>query len=173
MNSQKATYWLALALTAFAFHNEYQRGAFPALHRGAHGAGATLCRLASNVERTVATARLIVARPTITEDELATNLELRQFADARRLSEDQKEMVRDEVRAQAEVIRAQAREYRSQVSDYRGHIRDEMRSLPTQVRLVDSLNRRVLVVGPGTCKSRVEMPALPELPAADDEDDTF
>jgi hypothetical protein len=170
MNSQKATYFLALALTAFAFHSEYQRGAFPVVHRAANSAGATLCRMATHAERTVAMARLMAARPTISDDELRASLELRQFADTRQLSEDQKEMVWNQVRAQQEVVRAQVREYRSQVREYRGQIRNEMRSLPTQVRLADSMKRRVLVVGPGNCKTRVEVPALP---AADDDDDTF
>jgi hypothetical protein len=118
-------------------------------------------------------ARLMAARPTIPDDELPTSLELRQFADARQLSDNQKEMVRDQVRAQEEIVRAQVREYRSQVREYRGQIRNEIRSLPAQVRLVDSLNRRVVVVGARNCKGRVEVPALPEVPAVDDDDDTF
>lgn len=166
MNTQKATYWLALALAAFAFHSEYQRGAFPALHRAANSAGVTLCRIATNAERTVAMARLMAARPTIPDDELPTSLELRQFADVRQLSEEQKEMIRDQVRAQAEIIRAQVRQRRGQLVEIRTLARQ-------QVHLADSMNRRMVVVGPGSCKTSVQVPVLSELPAPDDDDDTF
>lgn len=168
MNSQKATYWFALALAAFALNSEYQRGAFPTLHKAADSAGATLCRMATNAERTVAMARLMAARPTIPDDELPS-LEFQQFADVRQLSEDQKEMVRDQVRAQVEIIRARVRQHRGQLVE----IRDLARQ---QVHLADSMNRRVVVVGPGNCKTSVRVPALPELPelpAPVDDDDTF
>jgi len=166
MNSQKATYWFALALAAFALNGEYQHGAFPTLHRAADSAGATLCRMATNAERTVAMARLMAARPTIPDDELPTSLEVRQFADVRQLSEDQKEMIRDQVRSQAEMIRAQVRQHRGQFMEIRSLARQ-------QLRLADSMNRRVIVVGPGNCKTTVRVPALADLPAPVDDDDTF
>lgn len=173
MNSQKATYWFALALAAFALNSEYQHGAFPAFHQAAGSARTILCRMEINAERTLAMARLMAARPTIPDDELPPGLEVGQLADAHQLSEDQQAMIRNQVRAQQEIIRSQMREYRSRVRVYRGQFREEMRTLPAQVRLTNSLNRRLLVVGPGNCKSRVEVPALPALPAADDDDDTF
>ncbi len=125
--------------------------------------------MAANAERTVAMARLIAPRPTMSDDELPASLEIRQLADARRLTEDQKEMIRDQVRAQAEIIEAQVRQHRGQFVE----IRDLARQ---QVRLADSLNRRLVVIGPGKCKIRVQAPELPELPdlaAPVDDDDTF
>jgi len=162
MNTQKATYWVALALAAFAFNTEYQRGAFPALHHAANRASGTLCMLTANVERTFAMARLMAARPTIPDDELPS-LNLQQLADLPRLSADQREMVRDQMRAQAEIIRTQVMAHQ-----------EELRSLARQqVHFTDSMNRRVVVVGPGNCKSSIHLPAIPELPATDDDDDSF
>ena len=162
MNTQKAIYWVALALAAFAFNSQYQRGAFPSLHHAANRASGTLCMVTANVERTFAMARLMAARPTIPDDELRS-LNLQQLADLRHISADQKEMVRDQMRAQAEMIRTQVMAHRV-----------ELRSLVReQVHLADSLNRRVVMVGPGNCKTRVEGPAIPELPATDDDDDSF
>ena len=162
MNTQKAIYWVALALAAFAFNAEYQRGAFPSLHRAANRASGTLCMVTANVERTFAMARLVAARPTIPDDELP-NLDLKQFADLPRLSADQKEMLRDQMRAQAEIIRTQVMAHRS-----------ELRALVRQqIHLSDSMSRRLVMVGPGNCKPSIQVPVISELPATDDDDDSF
>ena len=142
MNTQKATYWFALALAAFAFHSEYQRGAFPALHRAANCAGVTLCRMATNAERTVAVA-LMAARPTIPDDDLPASIEVRQLAATRQLTEDQKEMIREQVRAQAEMIRAQVLEHRGQIREMRSFARQ-------QVRLSEGTSRNMFIVCPKT-----------------------
>jgi len=159
MNTQKAVYWVALALATLAFSSEYQRGAFPSLHHAASRASGTLCMVTANVERSFAMARLMAARPTIPDDELPS-LNLQQLSDLRHLSADQREMVREQMRAQAEIIRTQVMAHRV-----------ELRSLARQqVHLADSLNRRVVMVGPGNCKASIQMPAIPELPATDDDD---
>jgi len=59
MNTQKAAYWLALGLFAFALYSEYQHGAFPALHRALGRAGAVMCRAATHAEQSLATARFL------------------------------------------------------------------------------------------------------------------
>ena len=162
MNTQKAIYWVALALAAFAFNSQYQHGAFPSLHHAASRASGTLCMVSANVERTFAMARLMAARPTIPDDELPS-LDLKQFADLPRLSADQREMLRDQMRAQAEMIRTQVMAQQ-----------EELRSLARQqVHFTDSMNRRVVMVGPGNCKGSIHVPASSDLPDSDDDDDSF
>lgn len=82
MNTQKSAYWVALALFAVALHSEYQRGAFPSLQRAANSASATLCRLTTKAEQTVAMAKLIVGRPTRSTDGLLAGLDALQLMDA-------------------------------------------------------------------------------------------
>ena len=156
MNSQKVTYWLALALAAFAFHTEYQRGAFPVLHRAAGRAGASLCKLATKAERTVAMATLIVAQPAIVSDDLPSALAEARVAEAWQLTEDQREVIREQVRAQAEVIRAQMIEHRGQLEEMRSFARQ-------QVRISDAASRNMVLVCPKT-GAKVKIHAGASLP---------
>ena len=97
MNTPKAAYWFALALFAVAFHNEYQRGAFPTFHRAANKSRvpATLCHLTAKAERTVLMATLIIRSPAPSTRELLASLDARQLADTRRLAQDEAEMARE------------------------------------------------------------------------------
>jgi hypothetical protein len=179
MNTPKAAYWFALALFAVAFHSEYQRGAFPSLHRVASHAGSTMCRLTTKVERTIAMARLIIERPGPSSGELLARLDASQLADATRLAEDgaetareeaqdRAEMVRDQireqvrgrvrgqVRAQAEIVRAQTEMQRAEIR--RIHVLSE-----SQVRISNALDRSVISVTPHHCPQsaiRVEVPSI-------------
>ncbi len=159
MNTQKATYWIALALAAFAFHSEYQRGAFPVFHRAAGCAGVSLCKLATRAERTVAMAKLIVAQPTIADDDLSSALAGARVAEARELTQDQKEMIREQVRAQAEVVRAQMLEYRGQIQEMRSFARQQM-------RVSRAASRSMVMVCPRT-GVKVKIPAGVDLSEAD------
>ena len=149
MTTPKAAYWFALALFAVALHSEYQRGAFPALHHAASRAGVTLCRVATNVEHTVAMARMISTRPTVPAEELRARIDARELADALQLPEDQKEMIREQVRAQAEVIRAQVLQQRGQLEEMRSHAL-------RQVRISNAASRSMVIDCPRR-RSRIEI----------------
>ena len=56
MNTNKATYWIALAVFALALNSEYQKGSFPALHR-VGPRRIHVCRVAARAEQTFALAR--------------------------------------------------------------------------------------------------------------------
>ncbi len=171
MNTPKAAYWFALALFAVACHSEYQRGAFPALHRAANSAGATVCRLTTKAERTVAMARLIIGRPAPSTDELLADLDARQLEDARRLAADGAETAREEAQDRAEMLRGQVREQvraraevvRTQTEMRRAQIR-KMRVLSqSRVRISNAVGLPVISVTPGRCPQsaiRVEVPSI-------------
>ena len=172
MNTPKAAYWFALALFAVACHSEYQRGAFPALHRAANSAGATVCRLTTNAERTVAMARLLIGRPAPSTDELLAGLDARQMATAR-LPEDAAEMAREEAQDRAEMLREQGRDralvraqaeiVRTQTEMRRAQIR-KMRVLSqSRVRISNAVDLPVISMTPGRGPQsaiRVEVPSI-------------
>jgi len=138
MNTQKSAYWVALALFAVALHSEYQRGAFPSLHRAANSTSATLCRLTTKAEQTVAMAKLIVGRPTRSTDNLLAGLDARELMDAKRLAEDRAEIAREEAQDRAESVREEVRE---QVRD---RIRDQVRAQAEIARAQTELERTQL-----------------------------
>jgi hypothetical protein len=175
MNTPKAAYWFALALFAVAVHSEYRQGAFPALHRAAGNAGATMCRLATKAERTVVLARLIVGRPTQSTDQLLAGLDARQLADARRLAEDGAENAREEAQDRAEMVREQVLDrvrgrVRAQAEIARAQNemqRSQMRTLrvlsQSRVRMSNVVDLPVISVTPGRCPQaaiRVEVPSV-------------
>lgn len=201
MNTQKATYWFALGIFALAFTSEYQRGAFPVIHRAATSTGSTFCRLAANAERTFAMARLIVVRPTVSADDLLAS-EARQLAETRQAAEDQAAMMREEAHDQARMARAEARDQadllrdriREQVRAQQEMIRAEVElqraqiersqlqrpraamrlNTRAQVRVRDFANERVIVGSSGACAQsgvRVAVASMTGLP--DDDHDSF
>jgi hypothetical protein len=185
MNTQKAAYWFALALFAVAFHSEYQRRAFPALHRAASHSGTTLCRLTTKAERTVAMARLIIGRPAPSAGELLAGLDAGQLADARRTAKDQAEtareeaqdrdgMLRDQVRDRVrEQIRAQAEVVRAQTELQRAQIRKIRVLAQSQIRISNAVDRPLISITPGHCAQsaiRVEVPSI-DLRMEDSSDD--
>jgi F0F1-type ATP synthase membrane subunit b/b' len=182
MNAQRTAYWLALVIAGLAFHSEYQRGAFPALHRAADSAAVTLCRTVSDAERTVAMAKLVITKPELRSSDL---LAASQLADARRMAAEQAEMARAEARMQTEMIRERVQEQmRAQAEMMREQIQMEQTQLaglstPTQGRgyarigLSDAMNHRMVVVLPGKrlhSEVRVSVPDLTDLP--DDDGDS-
>jgi hypothetical protein len=147
MNSQKATYWIALCLMAFAFTSEYQRGSFPVFHRAASSASSLFCGLANNAGRTFAMARLIVGSPALPASDLLADA--RQLSDARQLAADgadqaeaQAETMRDqagvEAGDQAETIREQAH---AQADQLRDRIREQLRGQKEIIRAQQEMIR--------------------------------
>jgi len=152
MDTNKASYWIALGVLALGLNSEYQHGSFVALHRVAEHAGSALCRMATRAEQTVAVARVFTSRERFTVDDLLAASDRAEMARAqvellRDQARDEAELLRDRLReegqAQADVIRAQAETERAEVEQ----IRLRMRS---QVRLARTVDRRVMAVCPKT-----------------------
>jgi hypothetical protein len=148
MDTNKAAYWIALGVFALALNSEYQHGRFVPLHRVAEHAGSALCRMATRAEQTVAVARVFTSRERFTADDLLAASDGAEMARAqaellRDQARDKAEFLRDGLQAQADVIRAQAETQRAEVEK----IRLRMRS---QVRLAQTVDRRVVVVCPKT-----------------------
>jgi len=152
MDTNKAAYWIALGVFALGLNSEYQHGRFVALHRASEHAGATLCRMATRAEETLAVARVLTSRERFPADGLSADTGGAEMARAQEeLLRDQardeaellRDRLRDEVHAQADVIRAQADVQRAEIEQT--HIR--MRS---QFRLARAVDRRVTVVCPKT-----------------------
>ncbi|MFZ3342860.1 MAG: hypothetical protein WA609_03310 [Terriglobales bacterium] len=170
MNTPKAAYWFALALFALAIHSEYQRGAFPAFHRAANNASATLCHLTVKAERTVAMARLIIGRPAPSTDQLLAGLDARQLADARRIAEDGAEMAREEAQDRAEMLRDEIREQvrdrvRDQVRDERVHARAEIVRAQTEMQRSQIRELRVLSQSRVLIGNGVDLPVISVMPS--------
>lgn len=133
MNSQKAAYWIALAIMAAALHSEYQRGAFPVLHRAVYRAEASFCPLVSRAERAYAMARMLALAPAadpvpspfaegpgIPATIVLSRSDLRELRNLARLQAQMaRERVLEQVRAQAELYRSQASLTRQQVDQIR------------------------------------------------------
>ena len=168
MNTQKAAYWLALAVFGLALHSEYKHGSFPALHRAAGCASATLCRLATHVEQSLALAGSESAPPALRTDDFDASAEARELAEARaelareeaqdkaeqlreqaqdraealrEQAQDRAQLLRDQARAQAEMIRAQVPMQRAQIEQIHRCVR-------SQLRESNAVNRRIVVLCP-------------------------
>ena len=182
MNTQKAAYWLALAVFGLALHSEYRHGSFPALHRAADRASFTLCQLATHAERAVAVAKLLIVRPLATDGLLAA-------ADARQLREGRAEMLRDQVQSQIELHRNLAQEQAEMLRDQSRARADMVRALvdlrrtqfeqarsrmASQILISNTANRRMIVVRPSGCSktsSRVAIIGSDDRPNRDEDSD--
>ena len=188
---------MALGLLTFAFTGEYQRGAFPVLHRLASYGSSRVCRLAANAERTFALARLIVIHPVIPADDLVADARplagVGQLAEehAGRIQEqgqDQAQVVREEahnradqlrdrirkqVLGQKEMIRAQKEMVRAQIEIQRAELqrtRNEMRlSSLVQVRVRDFVGDRATVAAPEICAQSGIRTALDSMASLSDD----
>jgi hypothetical protein len=161
MNTPKAAYWFALALFALAVHSEYQRGAFPAFHRAADSAGASLYHLTMKAERTVAMARLIIGRSAPSTGQLLSGLDSRQLADARRLAGDGAEMAREEAQVRAEMLREQVRDsLREQVHARAEIVRAQTEMQRSRMRGLGVLSQSRVLVSNGA-----ELPVISVMPS--------
>jgi hypothetical protein len=186
MNSQKATYWVALAIAAFGFNSAYQHGAFPTLHRVATCASARLVRLGVNAEQTVAMARLTIDRSSFSplpslrplpslaplpSGHLPGSIGAAQLADARRLAHDRVEMVREEAQARAETVRDQARAQgelmRAQMRLQETELRRAGRviRMTPQIHISDAMP--VMSIEPASCTKSVVRVSLADSPDDD------
>lgn len=147
MNSDKIVYWVALSVFALGISHEYRDGKFPKAHRAVANAESTLCRLATRVDQTMATAKFIVDPPgaganhdvvAATSDFAPEQLEM-----LRDQARDQAELVREQVQVQAEILRARAELRRAEVEQMR-------RLTDSQFPFSRAADRRVVLICPKT-----------------------
>ena len=152
MDTNKASYWIALGVLALGLNSEYQHGSFVALHRVAEHAGSALCRMATRAEQTVAVARVLTSRERFPVDGLLAATDGPEMAQAqeellREQARDEAELLRDrlreEVQARADAIRAQAEVQRAEIEQVRMRVR-------SQFRIARTVDRRVTVFCPKT-----------------------
>lgn len=159
MNTQKAAYWLALAIFGFALHSEYQRGAFPLLRRAADCACTRACRMVAHARQFVAVAKVLIDDPWLRPGDLPAKVEVSNWADAsdwaagnwmenrrharselRQQARDRAEIARQQVRAQLRIMRSQLEIERAQGQQAR---------LCEQARIaVNQANQRIVVMCP-------------------------
>jgi len=159
MNTQKAAYWLALAVFGLALHSEYQHGSFPALHRAAGCAGSTLYRIATHVEQTLAMVSPQTAPPASRADDFDVSAEAREVAEAnaewaREEAQDKAEELREQAQDRAELLRDQAgarvEMIRAQVEMQHAQTEQIHRCLRSQLRASHAVDRRIVVLCPRT-----------------------
>ena len=62
MNTNKVAYWIALGALALGLASEYQHGNFASLHRLADRSGSIVCKIATQAQRTLAFASVLMSR---------------------------------------------------------------------------------------------------------------
>jgi hypothetical protein len=174
MNTQKAAYWLALAVFGLALHSSYRNGSFPSLHQTGARAGSEVCWLTSRAEQVFAMARALTGRDVFRADDYLPQVEVADLAQAqaeflRGQTRDKAELFRDQILAQADMRRAELEMRRDPLQQ----IRDLARQ---QVRIIRTANRSVLLVSPDACghsRARIST-AGPQISVAapDDEEDS-
>ena len=139
MDSNKAAYWIALAVLAVGFGSEYRNGNFAGLHQVADRASAEFCRIYEHGQHAVALATAIGARETVASDEsmVAEQAEL-----ARAQAEAMRDQVRDAMHAQRDAMRAQVDIRRAQFNQMRWQTASNIR--------VHTVDGRTVVVCPKT-----------------------
>ena len=150
MDTNKAAYWIAVGVLALGLNSEYRQGHFPALHQAVDRAGATICRLSTRAEQTVAFARLMSTRKDLAASRLLASAD-QDFSDRAEMAREEAEQIRetvreqvgDEIRARAEVMRAQAVVQRARIEQLRFETRD-------QFRLANTTRRHTAFVCPKT-----------------------
>jgi len=181
MNAEKLAYWSAVAVFALVLHSSYQRGAFPAVHQAAARAGSKLCRATAKAEQSYLLAKAFVTHDAFStnDDFVNTYLDNEELSDlmqsqsdfVRAEAQDKVGLFRDQLRAQAEVRRAELQRRRDQMQQFRDMAR-------VQIRSGQFATRRVMIVGPGSCRhSRLQISTAPDPPAlmivSDDDSDSF
>ena len=120
MDTNKATYWIALGVLVLGLNSEYRQGKFVTLHQVADRAGFALCSVTTHAERTLTAALQLVGREARPSDGLLASARNADF-DADSYKE-QAEVLREQARDEAERVREQVRE-QVQVRD---QVRDQM-----------------------------------------------
>ena len=168
MDSNKATYWIALGVLVLGLNSEYRQGKFVTLHQVADHAEFVLCTATTHAERTLTAALQLVGREARPSDSLlasARNADFdRERAEVlREQARDGAEQLRDQVREQVQVrdqvrdqmvaqmvaqIDAQRDAIRAQVDIRRAEIQRIRDSARSQFRVVRSAEGRVTMTYP-------------------------
>ena len=70
MDTNKATYWIAVGVLVLGLNSEYRQGKFVTLHQVADRAGSVLCSATTHAERTLTAALQLVGREARPSDEI-------------------------------------------------------------------------------------------------------
>lgn len=145
MNTNKAAYWIALGTLALGFTGEYQHGNFASLHRLADRGGSIACRIATQAQRTLAFARVLMSSDGAAARNLVASID--EANSARIQDETQRDQarmqatlvrgqIRDQARARADVLRAQAEIRRAEIEQIRWSARSQNGSAAIRNRSV-------------------------------------
>jgi hypothetical protein len=157
--NNKALYWIALGVFALGLNSEYQKGNLPLAHRVADRAGATLCRIATRAEQTLAMASALTGRPT-PEFRVDDQFLARQQAMVERvMAEHQAELDRAMDLRQADLDRVQAKLDQMHSALERAQMVRERVVERSRFRLSNAANRRLMVVCPKTGKRIAVQPS--------------
>jgi len=145
VNTNKATYWIALGVLVLGLNSEYRHGNLVALHRVAGCADSLLWRVSARAEQTLAAARVALTGRGIPADTLVASMDAADIVreQAELLRDRVRENVRDEVLAQADIIRAQAEVRRAAMEQIKVRAN-------SQFRFARMVNRRVTIACPKT-----------------------
>jgi hypothetical protein len=134
MDTNKAAYWIALAVLALGLNSEYQQGNFVALHRVADRAGDTVCRLSTRGEHLLTLAKFSLQQKVRETDvEVATN--------GVESARTQAQLMREQAHAQAELMREQAR---AQGEAIREQVRAQVEELRAQSTMRRAMGQRAM-----------------------------
>ena len=145
MNTNKVAYWIALGTLALGFTGEYQHGNFASLHRLADRGGSIACRIATQAQRTLAFARVLMssdgaaARNLVASIDEANSARIQdetQRDQARMQATLVRDQIRDQARARADVLRAQAEIRRAEIEQIRWSVRSQNGSAAIRNRSV-------------------------------------
>jgi hypothetical protein len=144
MDTNKAAYWIALAVLALGLNSEYHKGNFVALHRVADRASATLCQLSTRGEHLLALAKLSLQQKDRDNDiEVASN-DVEAAAASVESARAQAESLRESARARADAIREQAL---AQGEAIRDQVRAQVKQLRAQGEMRRAMSEQVRVRG--------------------------
>ena len=158
MDTNKATYWIALGVLVLGLNSEYRQGKFVTLHQVADRAGFALCSVTTHAERTLTAALQLVGSEARPSDGLLASARNADFDadsykeqardEAERVREQREQVqvqlrdqVRDQIVAQRDAIRAQVDIRRAEIQ----RIRDSARS---QFRMVRSADGHITMTYP-------------------------
>ena len=158
MDTNKATYWIALGVLVLGLNSEYRQGKFVTLHQVADRAEVALCRASTHAERTLTAALQLVGREARPSDDLLASARNAEFdADShkeqaevlREQAQDEAERVREQVQVQVrDQIVAQRDAMRAQIDIRRAEIQRIRDSARSQFRMVRSADGRITMTYP-------------------------
>ena len=146
MNTNKAVYWIALAVTAWGLSSEYQHGGFASVHAFADHTETRLCRTVTHVQHVLLAAGMLTNHSQVSPTEESITEQTARIERAVALH--QAELDRLMAERQAALERAQARMAQVQASLQRAGLRRVQVFQSSDFKMMNSANRRVITVCP-------------------------